>query len=153
MVNKALYHVLDIYWCCVARLRSNSRDRYWQSCKFMSFIIKYTFIRYASKLQAAHMFLCVISLCIALQKLYTTGQTWLGIAVTIGYTYFGLSGKVAPEQDGNDKTDERKNDAAIQGTIGGSGSGGGGVGVNGREREEASFTDTDERKEGRELLA
>jgi len=33
--------------------------------------------------------------------LYTTGQTWLGIAVTIGYTYFGLSGKNAP--DANDK--------------------------------------------------
>ena len=28
--------------------------------------------------------------------LYTTGQTWLGIAVTIGYAYFGLSGKNNP---------------------------------------------------------
>eukprot|EP00984_Skeletonema_dohrnii_P026489 scaffold15851_cov80-Skeletonema_dohrnii-CCMP3373.AAC.1 len=33
--------------------------------------------------------------------LYITGQTWLGIAVTIGYTYFGLSGKIVP--DANDK--------------------------------------------------
>ncbi len=29
--------------------------------------------------------------------LYTTGQTWLGIAVTIGYAYFGLSGKNTPK--------------------------------------------------------
>ena len=34
--------------------------------------------------------------------LYTTGQTWLGIAVTIGYTYFGLNGNIAP--DANNKT-------------------------------------------------
>ncbi len=33
-------------------------------------------------------------------KLYTSGQTWLGIAVTIGYTYFGLNGEseTAPDQ-------------------------------------------------------
>ena len=71
-------------------------------------------------------------------KLYTTGQTWLGIAVTIGYTYFGLSGKVVPQQDGDDKTDEKKNGAAIQRTIDGSG------GTNGRE----GGGNTDERKDG-----
>jgi len=65
----------------------------------------------------------------ASNPLYTTGQTWLGIAVTIGYTYFGLNGKNALklENDGNDdasggeearSTDEkaqhRNNDAAVQ---------------------------------------
>ncbi len=69
-------------------------------------------------------------------KLYTTGQTWLGIAVTIGYTYFGLSGKVVPQQDGDDKTDEKKNGA--ERTIDGSG------GTNGRE----GAGNTDERKDG-----
>ncbi len=32
-------------------------------------------------------------------SLYTTGQTWLGIAVTIGYAYFGLSGKNTPKAE------------------------------------------------------
>jgi hypothetical protein len=51
--------------------------------------------------------------------LYTTGQTWLGVAVTIGYTYFGLNGKNVPKlEDANDKIDHSK-DAAVQGTIDG----------------------------------
>ena len=44
--------------------------------------------------------------------LYTTGQTWLGIAVTIGYAYFGLSGKSAPKADTdtfNIRNDQRPN--------------------------------------------
>ena len=40
--------------------------------------------------------------------LYATGQTWMAIAVTIGYSYFGLSEAKAPE-DEEDK-DENKNE-------------------------------------------
>ena len=39
--------------------------------------------------------------------LYTTGQTWLGIAVTIGYTYFGLSGKDEMKEDAKKKINKR----------------------------------------------
>ena len=35
--------------------------------------------------------------------LYTTGQTWLGIAVTLGYSYFGLSGKNNPDSKVSEK--------------------------------------------------
>jgi hypothetical protein len=55
--------------------------------------------------------------------LYTTGQTWLGVTVTIGYTYFGLNGKNALELED-----------VVQGDIGGSDNG-----ANGGE--EDRFTD------------
>eukprot|EP00577_Skeletonema_sp_RCC1716_P003307 CAMPEP_0113391290 /NCGR_PEP_ID=MMETSP0013_2-20120614/10630_1 /TAXON_ID=2843 ORGANISM="Skeletonema costatum, Strain 1716" /NCGR_SAMPLE_ID=MMETSP0013_2 /ASSEMBLY_ACC=CAM_ASM_000158 /LENGTH=1015 /DNA_ID=CAMNT_0000274521 /DNA_START=75 /DNA_END=3123 /DNA_ORIENTATION=- /assembly_acc=CAM_ASM_000158 len=77
--------------------------------------------------------------------LYTTGQTWLGIAVTIGYTYFGLSGKNAPklEDDGDDDdNDEGNKSAAIQGTHDGSG------GTNGRKEAGISDEREDEKKSG-----
>eukprot|EP00985_Skeletonema_marinoi_P002852 scaffold1171_cov144-Skeletonema_marinoi.AAC.7 len=74
--------------------------------------------------------------------LYTTGQTWLGIAVTIGYTYFGLSGKNAPKLDDNDRIDESNNDAAIQGTHDGSG------GTNGRKEAGISDEREDEKLSG-----
>jgi len=67
--------------------------------------------------------------------LYTTGQTWLGIAVTIGYSYFGLNGKVAPKlEDANEKIDHSNKDAAVQG-----GTTDGSDGANGRE--DARFTE------------
>jgi len=74
--------------------------------------------------------------------LYTTGQTWLGIAVTIGYTYFGLSGKNAPKLDDNDRIDESNNDAAIQGTHDGSGC------TNGRKEAGISDEREDEKLSG-----
>jgi len=74
--------------------------------------------------------------------LYTTGQTWLGIAVTIGYTYFGLGGKNASKLDDNDRIDESNNDAAIQGTHDGSG------GTNGRKEAGISDEREDEKKSG-----
>lgn len=39
--------------------------------------------------------------------LYATGQTWIAIAVTIGYSYFGLSDAKAPE-DGDKDEDENE---------------------------------------------
>ena len=51
--------------------------------------------------------------------LYTTGQTWAGIAVTIGYNYFGLDGKNAPKlQEVKDAIDQKNSDA-VQRAIGG----------------------------------
>ncbi|KAK1743948.1 hypothetical protein QTG54_005545 [Skeletonema marinoi] len=39
--------------------------------------------------------------------LYTTGQTWLGIAVTIGYSYFGLNNRTnEASKDENDEMDD-----------------------------------------------
>ena len=64
--------------------------------------------------------------------LYTTGQTWLGIAVTIGYAYFGLSGKNAPKTGANPNENEqqsrsnvsRESNGEVEVSIrGGSGSG------------------------------
>eukprot|EP00985_Skeletonema_marinoi_P013068 scaffold6442_cov73-Skeletonema_marinoi.AAC.10 len=36
--------------------------------------------------------------------LYTTGQTWLGIAATIGYSYFGLTNRTS--EASKDETDQ-----------------------------------------------
>jgi len=45
--------------------------------------------------------------------LYTTGQTWAGVAVTIGYSYFGLSDKNSPNREHpEDENNQRNNDAA-----------------------------------------
>jgi hypothetical protein len=55
--------------------------------------------------------------------LYTSGQTWAGVAVTIAYSHFGLSGKGEPQNDAKD---------AIDRVVGGDGDNGG---------EEAKFTD------------
>jgi len=49
--------------------------------------------------------------------LYTTGQTWLGIAVTIGYTYFGLNGKKAPEAEPIRNENDQQPDDAVQNMI------------------------------------
>jgi hypothetical protein len=68
--------------------------------------------------------------------IYTTGQTWAGIAVTIAYSYFGLNGKNAPTfEDIKDTVDERIKDA-VQRAFGG----GGGDGANGGEVN-LNFTD------------
>jgi len=49
--------------------------------------------------------------------LYTTGQTWLGIAVSVGYSFFGLSnGNKKASKDENDKM---KNDVVHSATDGG----------------------------------
>lgn len=45
--------------------------------------------------------------------LYTTGQTWLGIAVTIGYAYFGLSGKNAPSSAANSNENEQQQQSNV----------------------------------------
>jgi hypothetical protein len=56
--------------------------------------------------------------------LYTTGQTWLGIAVTIGYAYFGLSDKNTPKGEAVKHKNEQQPNDAIQNAIdGGSDSG------------------------------
>ena len=76
--------------------------------------------------------------------LYITGQTWLGIAVTIGYTYFGLNGNIAP--DANDKIGQGDSHTGdVQGTHDGSG------GANGRD--EAGHTDEreDAKKSGENI--
>eukprot|EP00985_Skeletonema_marinoi_P025014 scaffold17923_cov80-Skeletonema_marinoi.AAC.1 len=64
--------------------------------------------------------------------LYTTGQTWLGIAVTIGYSYFGLNNRTneAPK-DENDEMDNADHDAPDGGDDDANGRNGG---------EEAKFT-------------
>eukprot|EP00985_Skeletonema_marinoi_P015596 scaffold8093_cov174-Skeletonema_marinoi.AAC.7 len=55
----------------------------------------------------------------AASPLYTTGQTWAGIAVTIGYNYFGLDGKNAPKlQEAKDAMDQKNSDA-VQRALGG----------------------------------
>ena len=59
---------------------------------------------------------------------YTTGQTWLGIAVTIGYSYFGLN-----EKKRGANTNGQGNNGAAQGANDGD------SGVDGWE--EARFTD------------
>ena len=46
--------------------------------------------------------------------LYTTGQTWLGIAVTIGYAYFGLSGKNTPKAEPTMDENDQQPDDAVQ---------------------------------------
>ena len=55
----------------------------------------------------------------ATNPLYTTGQTWAGIAVTIGYSYFGLSdkeAKVKEDETPETETDTQgENDLAING--------------------------------------
>lgn len=54
-------------------------------CKFMPFtdnILHDVSVRYANELLT----------CFSVPKSYVTGQTWLGVAVTISYTFFGLSG-------------------------------------------------------------
>eukprot|EP00985_Skeletonema_marinoi_P029826 scaffold29257_cov77-Skeletonema_marinoi.AAC.2 len=72
--------------------------------------------------------------------LYATGQTWLGIAVTIGYTYFGLNGSIAP--DANNKTGQgHSHTDDVQGINDGSG------GANGRY--EAGLTNANERDDAK----
>ena len=61
--------------------------------------------------------------------LYTTGQTWVGIAVTIGYSFFGLERKKAPK----DETDQMNNNAD-------QGANGRGDGAEAESREEAKYT-------------
>jgi hypothetical protein len=62
--------------------------------------------------------------------IYTTGQTWIGIAVTIAYSYFGLKDKnTLTIEDAKDAIDQRIKDA-VQGAIGGDSG-----------EEEAKFTD------------
>jgi len=65
----------------------------------------------------------------ATNPLYTTGQTWVGIAVTIGYSYFGLDRKNAPK----DETDQMSNNAD-------QGANGRGDGAELEGEEEAKFT-------------
>ena len=50
--------------------------------------------------------------------LYTTGQIWLGIAVSIGYSYFGLNGKKETAKNDNDQMNNDA-DAAQNVTYGG----------------------------------
>mmetsp|Transcript_37171 Transcript_37171/g.75838 ORF Transcript_37171/g.75838 Transcript_37171/m.75838 type:complete len:827 (-) Transcript_37171:3061-5541(-) len=65
----------------------------------------------------------------ATNPLYTTGQTWVGIAVTIGYSFFGLERKKAPK----DETDQMNNNAD-------QGANGRGDGAEAESREEAKYT-------------
>jgi hypothetical protein len=65
----------------------------------------------------------------ATNPLYTTGQTWVGIAVTIGYSFFGLDRKSAPK----DETDQKNNNAN-------QGANGRGDGEEAESREGTKFT-------------
>ncbi len=58
----------------------------------------------------------------ATHPLYTIGQTWIGIAVTIGYSFFGLNSKQSSEAD-----DEKVEDTNLGGEDGATASSGEGV--------------------------
>jgi len=55
----------------------------------------------------------------ATHPLFTVGQTWIGIAVTIGYSFFGLNSKKSPTFDHDENSDDEKVKDTDQGTIGG----------------------------------
>lgn len=65
----------------------------------------------------------------ATHPLYTIGQTWIGIAVTIGYSFFGLNSKRGPTFDDDDAGDEKVKDTNHD-TIGGEDGTNGGEGAN-----------------------
>mmetsp|Transcript_37168 Transcript_37168/g.75828 ORF Transcript_37168/g.75828 Transcript_37168/m.75828 type:complete len:855 (-) Transcript_37168:98-2662(-) len=80
---------------------------------------------------ALSLFVGIVTDVAATHPLYTVGQTWIGIAITIGYSFFGLNSKHGSTfDDGDGDADDEKVKDTDQGTIGGEDGTNGGEGAN-----------------------
>ena len=102
-------------------LEGSHHGRMWYSCEvFLSSIFELLIIystRFYIILWIVVGFVCLI--CGAYLSefrsgpIYTTGQTWLGISITMTYTYFGINKKSDDDKKTDKKTDENAGDNAI----------------------------------------
>ena len=102
-------------------LEGSHHERMWYSCEaFLSSIFELLIIystRFYIILWIVVGFVCLI--CGAYLSefrsgpIYTTGQTWLGISITMTYTYFGINKKSDDDKKTDKKTDDNAGDNAI----------------------------------------